>query len=102
MLCAPVYTQTARSCTLLYQYALCLLCLSLTRLSLSWLQLVTECRNTLGEAIEVRKKYREVMEVVTRSDHSKEQVDKDMEFFESDLNRVLMVSSGERVKIQAS
>ena len=38
------------------------------------------------------------MEVVTRSDHSKEQVDKDMEFFESDLNRVLMVSSGERVK----
>ena len=70
--------------------------------SLSWLQLVTECRNTLGEAIEVRKKYREVMEVVTRSDHSKEQVDKDMEFFESDLNRVLMVSSGERVKIQAS
>ncbi|CAI8049832.1 Mitogen-activated protein kinase kinase kinase 4 [Geodia barretti] len=58
---------------------------------LSVRQLVTECRNTLGEAIEVRKKYREVMEVVTRSDHSKEQVDKDMEFFESDLNRVLMI-----------
>ena len=94
------------NCTKLYSsLPVCLVfavCLSLTRLSLSWLQLVTECRNTLGEAIEVRKKYREVMEVVTRSDHSKEQVDKDMEFFESDLNRVLMVSSGERVKIQAS
>ena len=43
------------------------------------------------EAIKVRKKYREVMEVVTRNDHSMEQVDSDMEFFEADLNKVLMV-----------
>ena len=58
------------------------------------LQLVYECRDTLEEAIKVRKKYREVMEVVTRNDHCMEQVDGDMEFFESDLNKVLMVSRG--------
>ena len=60
------------------------------------LQLVHECRDTLKEAIGVRKKYREVMEVVTRDDHTLEQVEVDMEFFETDLNKVLMVS-GERV-----
>ena len=57
-----------------------------------FVQLVYDCRDTLEEAIKVREKYREVMEVVTRNDHSMEQVDGDMEFFESDLNKVLMVS----------
>ena len=38
------------------------------------------------------------MEVVTRDDHTLEQVEVDMEFFETDLNKVLMVS-GERVNI---
>ena len=58
------------------------------------LQLVHECRDTLVEAIKVRKKYREVMEVVTRANHSMEQVEGDMEFFENDLNKVLMVRRG--------
>ena len=65
-----------------------------TSLSSLCMQLVHECRDTLKEAIEVRKKYREVMEVVTRNDHSREQVDADLEFFESDLNKVLMVRRG--------
>ena len=53
-----------------------------------------DCRDTLKEAIKVRKKYREVMEVVTNNDHSKEQVDLDIEFFEADLKKVLMVRAG--------
>ena len=54
-------------------------------------QLVCECRDTLTEAIKVRKKYQEVMEVVSRNDHCMEQVDSDIEFFETDLKKVLMV-----------
>ena len=53
-----------------------------------------ECRDTLTEAIKVRKKYREVMEVVSRNDHCMEQVDSDIEFFETDLKKVLMVRKG--------
>ena len=72
----------------LFPHAAYLYCTSLP------LQLVHECRDTLVEAIKVRKKYREVMEVVTCANHSMEQVEGDMEFFENDLNKVLMVRRG--------
>ncbi len=56
-------------------------------------QLVRECRDTLEQAIEIRKFYRERIELVTRNNPCKlAQVEADIEGFETDLKCLLEVS----------
>ena len=55
-------------------------------------QLVSECRETLDQAIKIRTFYRDNIKLVTDSDPSKlSQVEAKMEHFERDLKEVLKV-----------
>ena len=62
--------------------------------TLTLAQLVSECRETLDQAIKIRTFYRDNIKLVTDSDPSKlAQVETKMEHFERDLKAVLQVSS---------
>ena len=56
------------------------------------IQLVSDCRECLQEAIKARDQYRKCMEVIILGDQNMtDQVDTDIKYFQNDLNEVLVV-----------